>query len=202
MHIVIAMDSFKGSMSSLETGNAVAEGFRRVNPDNEIDVRPVADGGEGTVDTLTEGLGGTFRTVKVTGPLGKAVEAKYGITENPQLAEHFFRRRNREIQGASGMKMLKYPPTAIIETAQAAGLTLVPEKSRNPMLTTTRGVGELIRDAVSQGCRNFIIGVGSSATNDCGIGMLEALGYRFLDANGVDVPGNAEIGRASCRERV
>ncbi|HCW23083.1 MAG TPA: glycerate kinase [Lachnospiraceae bacterium] len=191
MHIVIAMDSFKGSMSSLETGNAVAEGFRRVNPDNEIDVRPVADGGEGTVDTLTEGLGGTFRTVKVTGPLGKVVEAKYGITENPQLAEHFFRRRNREIQGASGMKMLKYPPTAIIETAQAAGLTLVPEKSRNPMLTTTRGVGELIRDAISQGCRNFIIGIGSSATNDCGIGMLEALGFKFLDENGVDVPGNA-----------
>lgn len=190
MHIVIAMDSFKGSMSSLETGNAVAEGFRKVDPNNEIDVRPVADGGEGTVDTLTEGLDGKFRTVRVTGPLGKSVEAKYGITENPQLTEHLFR-RNREVTGASGTRMLKYPPTAIIEIAQAAGLTLVPARERNPLVTTTRGVGELIRDAIGQGCRNFIIGIGSSATNDCGIGMLQGLGFSFLDENGQEVAGNA-----------
>lgn len=166
MKVVVAIDSFKGSLSSMEAGTAVAEGIYRADKDAEATVRPLADGGEGTVEALTAGMNGRIEHVSVTGPLGNMVEASYGI-----IAE---------------------TKTAIIEMAAAAGITLLAEKDRNPLYTTTYGVGELIRDAIKKGCRNFIVGIGGSATNDGGVGMLQALGYGFLDAAGRQVPYGAE----------
>ena len=164
MNIVIAIDSFKGSLSSLDAGNAAAEGIRRVFPDAKIAVRPLADGGEGTVEAIAAGLGGTMHTIAVTGPLGRPVKASYCIVGN----------------------------LAVIEMAAAAGLPLVPAEARNPLHTTTYGVGELILDAIANGCRDFIIGIGGSATNDGGTGMLAALGFRFTDASGNPVPLGAK----------
>lgn len=161
MTITIAIDSFKGSMSSLEAGNAAKRGIINIVPKAQVFVRPLADGGEGTVDALVEGMGGTFRTIEVTGPLGNKVKAKYGIIQSDS--------------------------TAVIEMAQAAGITLVPIEERNPLNTTTFGVGELIKDAISYGCRKFIIGIGGSATNDGGLGMLQALGYECLNQKGEEV---------------
>lgn len=166
MNVVIAMDSFKGSMTSLEAGQAAAEGIRRIYPEATIHVRPVADGGEGTVEALIEGMDGIRERAVVTGPLGDPVNACYGI--------------------------LRRSGTAILEMSAAAGITLVPPEKRNPMRTTTYGVGEMIADAIRKNCRNFIIGIGGSATNDGGIGMLQALGYRFLDRKGQDIPKGAE----------
>lgn len=166
MKVVVAIDSFKGSLSSMEAGTAVAEGIYRADKDAEVTVRPLADGGEGTVEALTAGMNGRIESVKVTGPLGNTVEASYGI-----IAE---------------------TKTAIIEMAAAAGITLLTEKDRNPFYTTTYGVGELMQDAMKKGCRNFIVGIGGSATNDGGVGMLQALGYGFLDAAGRQVPYGAE----------
>ena len=166
MNIVIAIDSFKGSLTSLQAGNAAAEGIKRVFPDAYVAVRPLADGGEGTVDALVTGMGGEFHSVEVTDPCGKPVTARYGIIE----ASH----------------------TAVMEMSAAAGLTLVPSDKRDPMKTTTYGVGEMIRDAVSHGCRDFIIGIGGSATNDGGAGMLQAFGYGLLDEHGKQIPYGAE----------
>lgn len=162
MHVLIAMDSFKGSLTSLQAGNAVREGILQVIPHGEIRVCPMADGGEGTVDAL--GTQGQLQQVTVTGPLGQPVTASYAILEND---------------------------TAVMEMAAAAGLLLVPPESRNPMHTTTLGVGEMILHAIEKGCRRFVIGIGGSATNDGGIGMLTALGFRFLDAAGRPVPPTA-----------
>ena len=166
MKVVIAMDSFKGSLSSMKAGNAAAEGIRRAFPDADIEVCPLADGGEGTVETLVSGLGGTVRRPSVTGPLGETVTGRYGI--------------------------LKDGSTAVVEMADAAGITLVPINLRNPLYTTTYGVGELIRDAIEEGCRKFIIGIGGSATNDGGVGMLQALGFDFLDEEGKPVAYGAQ----------
>ena len=162
MKVVVAIDSFKGSLSSMEAGQAIAEGVKRVHQNAEIVVRPLADGGEGTVEALVEGMGGIFVTKEVTGPLGAKVEAIYGIIESKEDSSK----------------------TAIIEMSAAAGITLIPEESRNPMNTTTYGVGELILDAIERGCRHFIVGIGGSATNDGGVGMLQALGYDFLTREG------------------
>ena len=158
MRIVFAIDSFKGSLGSLEAGRVAAEGAYRAMPDAECVVRPLADGGEGTVEAIV-GEGG-LRKVEVTGPAGRPVVATYGI--------------------AGG--------TAIIEMAQAAGITLVSGAERNPLRTTTFGVGEIVRDAIANGCRRFVVGIGGSATNDAGAGMLQALGFRLLDREGRDVP--------------
>lgn len=166
MRITIAMDSFKGSLSSIEAGNAVEAGIRRVYPQAEIHIRPLADGGEGTAYALTTGMGGEWITMKATGPLGKPVSCSYGIIRNSQ--------------------------TAIIEMSAAAGITLVPEAERNPMNTTTYGVGEMIADAIGRGCRKLIVGIGGSATNDGGIGMLQALGFGFLTKEGEQVPFGAK----------
>lgn len=162
MKVVVAIDSFKGSLSSIEAGQAIAEGVKRVYQNAEVVVRPLADGGEGTVEALVEGMGGIFVTKEVTGPLGEKVDAVYGVIESEEDSSK----------------------TAIIEMSAAAGITLVPEKSRNPMNTTTYGVGELILDAIERGCRHFIVGIGGSATNDGGVGMLQALGYDFLTREG------------------
>lgn len=162
MKVVVAIDSFKGSLSSMEAGQAIAEGVKRVHQNAEVVVRPLADGGEGTVEALVEGMGGIFVTKEVTGPLGEKVEAVYGVIESKEDSSK----------------------TAIIEMSAAAGITLVFEESRNPMNTTTYGVGELILDAIERGCRRFIVGIGGSATNDGGVGMLQALGYDFLTREG------------------
>ena len=165
MKVVIAIDSLKGSLSSLEAGTAAAAGIHHVDPAVETVVRPLADGGEGTVQALTEGLGGRFVTVPVTGPAGKPVDCPYGILDQTQ--------------------------TAIIEMSGAAGITQVHGEEKNPLYTTTYGVGEVICDAIRNGCRRFIIGIGGSATNDGGIGMLQALGFGLLDADGKQVPFGA-----------
>lgn len=153
MKIVIAIDSFKGSLTSVEAGTAVANGIKRVLGDADICVRPIADGGEGTVETVISALNGNMRTVTVNDPLCRPIQARYGIADN----------------------------TAFIEMAAASGITLVSPEERNPLNTTTYGVGELIKDAINQGIRSFVIGIGGSATNDGGIGMLSALGFEFLD---------------------
>ena len=165
MKAVIAMDSFKGSVSSLEAGKAVAEGIRRVFPDADTIIKPVADGGEGTVEALVSGLNGRLCEAKVSDPLGRKIAAKYGILPNN---------------------------TAVIEMAAASGLTLLSENERDPMLTTTYGTGELILSAILNGCRDFIIGIGGSATNDGGIGCLQALGFGMLDAKGRQIESGAK----------
>lgn len=164
MKVVVAMDSFKGSLTSLAAGAAAREGILRADPAAEVLVRPLADGGEGTVEALVSGMGGRLRTVRVTGPLGEGVDCAYGVLGD----------------------------TAVIEMAGAAGLPLVPAEERDPLRTTTYGVGEVIADAIAQGCRRFLVGIGGSATNDGGAGMLQALGFGLLDAEGRDIPRGAQ----------
>ena len=166
LKVVVAIDSLKGSLSSLEAGNAIKVGILRAIPNAKVHIRPLADGGEGTVEALTLGMGGRLEIVKVTGPLGEQVDCQYGLLEENK--------------------------TAIIEMSGAAGITLVPDEYRNPFHTTTYGVGEVIKNAIQKGCRQFIIGIGGSATNDGGIGMLQALGYGMLDKNGNQVPFGAK----------
>lgn len=161
MKVVVAVDSFKGCMTSLEAGRTIRLAIHKVDEEVEVDVFPLADGGEGTLKTLVKEMGGKTVTTYATGPLGAPVECEYGIVEEQKLA--------------------------IIEMANVAGLTLVPEETRKPLYTTTYGVGELIRQAIDKGCREFIIGIGGSATNDGGIGMLQALGFGMLDADGKQV---------------
>ena len=157
MKIVIAIDSLKGSLSSMEAGHAIEQGIRNVLPETKVLVKPLADGGEGTTEALVEGLGGDMVQVQVHGPLETPVNAAYGV--------------------------IRESNTAIMEMAAAAGIILV-GKDKRPLDATMYGVGEMIRDAITRGCREFIIGIGGSATNDGGIGMLTALGYEFLDAEG------------------
>ena len=166
MKVVVAIDSLKGSLSSLEAGEAIKSGVLKAMPDAEVYVRPLADGGEGTVEALALGMGGELKTVEVTGPLGEKVNCLYGILEESK--------------------------TAIVEMSGAAGITLVPDELKNPLHTTTYGVGEVIKDAIANGCRHFIVGIGGSATNDGGIGMLQALGYGILDKDGNQVPFGAK----------
>ena len=166
MKVVVAIDSLKGSLSSLEAGEAIKSGVLNAIPDAEVCVRPLADGGEGTVEALALGMGGELKTVEVTGPLGEKVNCLYGILEESK--------------------------TAILEMSGAAGITLVADEERNPLHTTSYGVGEVIKDAISNGCRHFIVGIGGSATNDGGIGMLQALGYGMLDKDGNQVPFGAK----------
>lgn len=166
MKVVVAIDSLKGSLSSMEAGLAIKEGVRLAHPDADVVVKPLADGGEGTTDALIEGMGGERIDITITGPLGKPVQAYYGYLEETK--------------------------TAILEMASAAGIILVSKEEKNPLTATTYGVGEMILDAVDRGCRNFIIGIGGSATNDGGIGMLKALGYTFLDADGQDAGQGAQ----------
>ena len=156
MKIVIASDSFKGSMSSLDVATAASAGVIEVYPDSEIVSVNVADGGEGTVEAIVDALGGEIVKVKVSDPLGREIETYYGIAGE----------------------------TAILEMAAASGLPLLTVEERNPWATSTLGTGEMIMDAISRGCRKFLVGIGGSATNDAGVGMLQAMGFRFYDANG------------------
>lgn len=165
--IVVASDSFKGSVSSIEVAECAELAIHKVFPDCEVVKIPVGDGGEGTVETLITAMGGEAVYCVVHDPLMRPVEATYGILGD-----------NR---------------TAVIEMATASGLTLVPVSERNPLRTTTYGTGELIKDAMDRGCRDFLIGIGGSATNDGGTGMLQALGFRFLDRKGNELGLGGQI---------
>jgi len=161
MKIVVAPDSFKGSLTAIEVSDAIEKGIREVFPEAEIIKIPMADGGDGTVQCLVNATGGKILEEKVIGPLGNEVWAFYGILGDRK--------------------------TAIVEMAAASGLTLVPEGKRNPLITTTYGTGQLIKAALNQGCRKMIIGIGGSATNDGGAGMVQALGTKLLDKDGEEI---------------
>jgi len=161
MKIVIAPDSFKGSLTAVEVSDAIEQGIREIFPESEIVKIPMADGGDGTVHCLVNATGGKILKEKVTGPLGDEVLASYGILGDKK--------------------------TAVIEMAEASGLTLVSENRRNPLVTTTYGTGQLIKFALDQGCRKMIIGIGGSATNDGGAGMVQALGAKLLDKDGEEI---------------
>ena len=168
MKIVVAIDSLKGSLTSIQAGEAIEKGIKKVDLEAEVVIKPLADGGEGTVDALVDGMGGNMEFIKVTGPARKSVLAKYGI----------IRPTKSDMEETS---------TAIMEMSLAGGITQVTDKERNPLYTTTYGVGQMIVDAIHKGCRRFIMGIGGSATNDGGIGMLKALGFEFFDEDGNDV---------------
>lgn len=159
--VIIACDSFKGSLSSEDVGNAAAEGVHRANPTIETRVVAVADGGEGTVEALVAGMSGRYIECTVRGPLDEPVAATYGISGDGR--------------------------TAIMEMAQASGLTLLPAARRNPLMTSTYGTGQMIADALDRGCTTILMGIGGSATNDGGMGLLCALGVRFHDAKGIEL---------------
>ena len=161
MKILIASDSFKGSATTMEVADRIEKGLIRIIPELEVLKLPMADGGEGTVETLVYGMDGKFVYEEVTGPLGDRVQAKYGIIQDQ---------------------------IAIIEMAEASGLVLVEEERRNPSLTSTYGTGELILSALQRGYGKIYVGIGGSATNDGGVGMARALGYRFLDRDGNEIP--------------
>ena len=159
MKIVIASDSFKGSLTSAEVAQAATRGIKANYPDCEVVTVHVADGGEGTVEAIVEALGGEIITANVSDPLGRPITARYGMVGDK----------------------------AIIEMAAASGLPLLRPDERNPWLTSTHGTGELIIDAIQRGCRQFLIGIGGSATNDAGTGMLQALGVRFYNADNQEI---------------
>ncbi len=164
--IVVALDSFKGSLDSLTAGVAVREGIKQVYENAVIDVFPIADGGEGFVEAISYSTGAKTIKASVMGPLGEPAYAQYAILEKTN--------------------------TAVIEMSSAAGITLVPKEKLNPLETTTFGVGQMICDAINRGVRNFVVGLGGSATNDGGVGMLCALGFEFLDKYGNPVSHGAK----------
>lgn len=170
--IIIAPDSFKGSLTSTEVANAMEEGIKKVFPNCEIVKTAIADGGEGTTVTLVNALSGEKVKVMVHDPLMRPIEVEYGLVNNGK--------------------------TAVIEMAAANGITLLHKQEQNPSTTTTFGTGEIIKKALKRGCRSFLIGIGGSATNDAGTGMLRALGYRFLDKNGNETDGTGKSLHSIC----
>ena len=167
MKITLAFDSFKGSLSSSQVADAFEEGLHSYIPHCEICKVAIADGGEGTTEALVEALNGEYIDVMVSDPLGRPITARYGIIEHGK--------------------------TAVMEMAKASGLPLLTPSERNPLKTSTYGTGQMILHALERGCRNFLIGIGGSATNDGGMGMLSALGYHFLDKQGNILPGTGEM---------
>lgn len=165
--VIVASDSFKGSVTSLEVADSVEIAIHALHPDCEVVKIAVADGGEGTVSALLNAIGGEMVTCAVHNPLMRRIDASYAIL-------------------AGGRR-------AVIDMASASGLTLISSCERNPWKTTTYGTGEMIMDALKRGCRDFLIGIGGSATNDAGCGMLQALGFRFLDAKGEELAFGGEI---------
>ena len=159
--IIAAFDSFKGSLTSREAGEAFRRGFMAERPDAEVEVLSIADGGEGMAEAISEGVGGEMVSVVVSDPLGRKIEARYAL--------------------------INEGTTAVIAMSSASGLTLLKPEERNPLIASTFGTGELIVDALERGCREIIMGLGGSATNDCGVGMLRALGYRFYDSKGEEL---------------
>lgn len=174
MHILLAPQALKGSLTAAETAQALAQGVRAAAPDVQVIELPIADGGEGTVEAMVAATGGTIIPVTVTGPLGGPVAAFFGILGEAGSAQR----------------------TAVIEMAAASGLPLVPLERRDPRITTTWGTGELIRHALDRGCRRLLIGIGGSATNDGGAGLVQALGAHLLDEQGQELPpGGAALAR-------
>ena len=165
--IIAAFDSFKGSLTSREAGEAFRRGFIAEYPDADVEVLAIADGGEGMAEAICEGVGGEMVSKVVSDPLGRKVEARYAL-----------------INGGA---------TAVIAMSSASGITLLKPEERNPLVASTYGTGELIVDALERGCRKIIMGLGGSATNDCGVGMLRALGYRFYDSAGVELTDTISI---------
>ncbi len=166
MKVAVAIDSFKGSLSTFQAGEAASQGIKRAYPNAEVIICPLADGGEGTVEAVVSATGGTMYEVNAVDPLARALVCQYGILPEKQ--------------------------TAVIEISAAAGITLLKEEEKNPLLTTTYGVGQIIKHAIAQGCKKFIVGLGGSVTNDGGVGMLQALGFEFLDDNGNEIPLGAK----------
>jgi glycerate kinase len=162
MKILVAPNAFKEALSAKEAGEAIKGGLLRALPNSDIVVLPIADGGDGTIEVLVEATNGEFIEKEVTGPLGERVVAKFGILGDGE--------------------------TAVIEMARSSGLALVPKEKRNPAITTTYGVGELIRSALERGAKRILVGIGGSATNDGGAGMAQALGAKFLDKDGNELP--------------
>ncbi|RTZ17873.1 glycerate kinase [Vibrio aquaticus] len=162
MKVVIAPDSYKESLTAMEVATAIESGFKEIMPDAEYIKLPMADGGEGTVQSLVDATGGEIVSVAVTGPLGQSVEGFYGLLGDGS--------------------------TAVIEMAAASGLHLVEPDQRNPLLTTTFGTGELVKAALDKGVSHIIVGIGGSSTNDGGVGMAQALGAKLLDSQGNDLP--------------
>ena len=170
MKIVIAPQGFKATLTGLEAARAIARGVQAAAPDAEMVLAPVADGGDGTLNALVDGTGGQVFTSTVTGPLGQPVEAQWGVMGDGR--------------------------TAVIEMALASGIALVPQRRRNPRVTTTAGTGEILREALDRGYDRIIVGLGGSATNDGGAGMASALGARFLDSAGNSLPaGGSALAR-------
>ena len=167
MRVVVATDSFKGSLSSREVADTVEQGIRDCIPECDVIKVAIADGGEGTTAAIIENLGGEIVEIEVCDPLGRKILAQYDIIEESK--------------------------TAIIELSSASGLPLLKIGERNPLVTSTFGTGEIVADAIRRGCRQSLIGIGGSATNDGGIGLLRALGFRFLDSNGMELIGGGEI---------
>jgi glycerate kinase len=170
MRVVIAPDKFKGSLTALEAAAAMARGAARAAPDAAIDQVPMADGGEGTTQALVAATGGSYHEARVTGPSGEPVVARFGLLGDGE--------------------------TAVFEMASASGLVLVPEEKRDPLITTTRGTGELLLAAVRAGAKRVVIGIGGSATNDGGAGLGQSLGFRLFDTEGRDLkPGGGNLNR-------
>ena len=167
LRIIAAFDSFKGSLTSREAGEAFRRGFLSVCPDAEVEVLAIADGGEGMAEAICEGVGGVMVSKQVGDPLGRRVEARYALINEGD--------------------------TAVIAMSSASGLTLLTPDERNPLIASTYGTGELIVDALERGCSKIIMGLGGSATNDCGVGMLRALGYRFYDSKGEELTETISI---------
>ena len=165
MRVLVAPDKFKGTLTSGEVAHAVADGWSQVRPGDQIEVIPLADGGEGTLEALVAALGGEHRSATVTGPLGDQVDAEFGLARSGEVT------------------------LGVVEMARASGLQLVPPERRDPRRTTTRGTGELIVSADRAGASEVIVCIGGSATNDGGAGMAQALGARLLDPAGADLPG-------------
>ena len=170
MRVVVAPNAFKGSLTAVQAAQAMARGVLRARPQARVELVPIADGGDGTVDALVAAAGGRRASLRVRGPLGDPVEAEYGLIDSGS--------------------------TAVIEMARAAGLALTPASRRDPRVTTTYGVGELMQHAWEAGSRRFVVGIGGSATNDGGAGMAQALGYHLLDDRGLELsPGGAALER-------
>jgi glycerate kinase len=170
MKIVVAPDKFKGSLTAPDAARAMARGIASVDSTLIVEIVPMADGGEGTVDALIAATGGTERFERVTGPLGNPVDARYAFLGDGR--------------------------TAVVEMATASGLVLVPHDLRDPLRTTTQGTGELLRAAINAGAIKVILGIGGSATNDGGAGLGQALGYRLLDEQGKEIsPGGGALDR-------
>lgn len=162
--VTIAIDSFKGSLTSTEAAKALAEGLCLLCPECEVEIVPLADGGEGTAQVLVGALGGKWVKVETLDPLGRPLKARYGLCGT----------------------------TAVMDVASAAGLTLLGADERNPLKTTSAGVGLMMADALRRGAKRVLLGVGGSATNDCAMGLLESLGFRFLDTQGEVLQGCGE----------